>query len=163
MHLKALVWQDARLRSQNGFFLLVWNKNKMGDNAIYPVIISCCHFQKTITSLLHVFTHETNFVIQCTGKQIKGGGGYLFCFFPKNKWSEILKVYQIIILNVSKPTSDTMWCYFFMSDPYAVMGQFYKGIIGKWPIYGHFPIIPLQFGKNIWEPQHECYISKPVL
>ena len=25
----------------------------------------------------------------------------------------------------------------------VIKGQFYKGIIGKWPFHGHFPIIPL--------------------
>ena len=38
---------------------------------------------------------------------------------------------------------------FFMSGPCDVMEQFYKGIIGKWPFYGHFAVIPLKFGKNI--------------
>ena len=35
-------------------------------------------------------------------------------------------------------------------------GKFYKGIIGKWPFYGHFSIIPLKnsHNKKNWEPQH---------
>ena len=49
----------------------------------------------------------------------------------------------------------------------VIKGQFCKGIIGKWPSHGHFPIIYLQnFNDKIfWEPQHDsqCCIQIRVI
>ena len=43
----------------------------------------------------------------------------------------------------------------------VIKGQFYRGIIGKWPFYGYNFFVKFH-GKNIWEPQYGHVIPKTV-